>query len=279
MSSTLAARRARRSHRLSHMPRWLRIALTLLCFFMFFASTLAMGTLMLPLALAVGGRFSEPEALTRKLNASTRLFSGFMRDVGLIAYWPPALPAGFEDRGCLILSNHPSLIDIVLTLASMPELTCVAKASWYDTLLMGGMLRRTSFIPGPGVDDDAIEGERAFLERMERAMRGGAKLLVFPEGTRSGADRLRRFSRAAIEAAIRAEVPILPLFIDLSDPFLMKGVPAHHVPDRTPVYQFEWFDTIETKGRDLNSKSLTRELQAQYEARFAEGLAARSLPA
>lgn len=276
MSSVPAARLARRTHRLAYMPRWLRAALTLFCFFMFFSSTVLLGGIMLPFALMLRGRLGDKKSLTRRLNSSTKMFSGFMRDTGLIAYWPPTLPKSFEGRGCLIIANHPSLIDVVLTLASMPELTCVARAGWYDTWLMGGMLRRTAFIPGPGFEGDSIEDEGAFLRRMEDAMRDGAKLLVFPEGTRSGATQLRRFGRGAIEAAIRAEVPILPLFIDLSEEFLMKGVPAHHVPPRTPVYNFEWFDPIETRGAALDSKALTKELQAHYQARFSRVLEARA---
>ena len=272
MSSGLASTSARPKHRVVEYPRWLRISLTFFCFFMFFSSTVIMGAVMIPLALLSGGKLGAPKQLTRRVNASTQLFSGFMRDTGLISYWPPALPRGFSERGCLIIANHPSLIDVVLTLSSMPSLTCVAKAGWYDTFLMGSFLRRTTFIPGPGYEGD----DANFLARMEEAMRDGAQLLVFPEGTRSGAEELRRFSRGAIDAAIRAGVPILPLFIDLSEPFLMKGVPVHQVPPRTPVYEFEWFAPIETDGRELDSKSLTRELQAQYEQRFSSVLAARA---
>jgi hypothetical protein len=49
----------------------------------------------------------------------------------------------------------------------------------------------------------------------------------------------------------------------------MKGQRFWHVPKVTPVYRFEWLEPIETAGRDLDSKALTRELQARYEARFA----------
>lgn len=276
MSPRPASRTPRRSSRLAYMPRWLRAALTGWAFFMFFSVTLLLGTVMLPLALVLRLRLGDRATFTRRLNAVMRTFTAYMRDVGLIAYWPIVLPEGYEGRGCLVVANHPSLIDVVLTLSSLPQLACVAKASWYDSILMGPMLRRTTFIPGPDLTKDPIEAEQSFLTRLETALRGGQSILVFPEGTRSSATSLHRFTRGAIEAAVRAGAPILPLFIDLDEEFLMKGVPFWRTPPRTPLYVFEWFDPIETAGARLDGKKLTRELQARYEERFAKVVAARA---
>ena len=100
-------------------------------------------------------------------------------------------------------------------------------------------------------------------------------VLVFPEGTRSAERKLRTFKRGAIEAAVRAGVPILPLYIGVSPAYLMKGQSFWHVPDTTARYDFEWFAPIETEGRGLSSKHIARELQACFQQRFEETLAER----
>jgi 1-acyl-sn-glycerol-3-phosphate acyltransferase len=129
------------------------------------------------------------------------------------------------------------------------------------------MLRSTEHVPGAGREGEQ-EDELPVVRRMEEKLREGVPVLVFPEGTRSLATRLRRFRRGGIEAAVRAGAPILPLFIGNDQPFLMKGVPFYRVPERTCDFVFEWLEPIETAGRD--SREITRELAARYEARFAK---------
>lgn len=268
-SSTMPASRepARRS-RLARMPRWLRIVLTGFAFVNFFTATAILGLIVVPLMMMFTPK--KQTHFTRKLNASMRIFSGFMRDLGLIAYWPPVLPPSYEGRPFLLVANHPTLIDVVLTLSSLPQLSCVAKGGWYGSWLMGPMLRRTDYVPGMGFEGDAdVLDDVPVIRRIEEKLRSGVPMLVFPEGTRSTARSLRKFKRGAIEAAIRAGVPILPLFIDVNPALLMKGQPFYEVPPITPIYRFEWFEPIETAGQNLDSRRVTRELQARYEARFA----------
>ncbi len=271
---TLASRRPSLSSPLVRMPRFVRMVLTGFCFAVFFGGTSLLGVLAGLWFMLRRVREEDRSAFMRSLNASLQLFAGLMRDLGLIDYWPPQLPPGFEGRAFLLIANHPTLIDVVLTLASMPQLSCVVKASWYRSFLMGPMLRRTEYIPGPGFDGDE-DGDAPVVQRIEEKLRKGVPVLVFPEGTRSAATSLRRFRRGAIEAALRAGVPILPLFIANDQRLLMKGVPFWRVPKQTCGYTFEWFEPIETAGLPVDSRALTREIAERYEARFARLLEER----
>jgi 1-acyl-sn-glycerol-3-phosphate acyltransferase len=272
---TPAAKRPTKSHRLRRMHPSLRIVLTGLCFAIFFGGTACIG-----LAAGLYFAFSSvaPEkrwAFTTKINRRLATFAGLMRDLGLIDYWPPSIPEEYRGKGYLLVANHPTLIDVVLILASIPEVSCVAKASWYRSLFLGPFLRRTEFVPGPGHEQDAPDDDAPVVARLEEKLRQGIPVLVFPEGTRSLADELRRFRRGAIEAAVRANAPILPLFVGNDQPFLMKGVPFYRVPRETCGFTFEWLGPIENAGA-YSSRELTRELSARYEARFAKLVAERS---
>jgi 1-acyl-sn-glycerol-3-phosphate acyltransferase len=274
--ATLASRPPSLRGRLVYMPRWARVAVTGVAFGVFFGGTSVLG-----LFAGLWYRFRRVRdedrwQFTRSLNRGLTLFSNFMRDVGIIDYWPPQLPPGYEGKGFLLVANHPTLIDVVLVLGSLPQTSAVAKASWYRSFLMGPMLRRTEYVPGPGLDGEEDE-DSPVLRRIEDKLRSGVPVLVFPEGTRSAATSLRRFRRGGIEAAIRAGVPILPLFIANDQPFLMKGIPFwKQVPKRTCGFTFEWFEPIETAGRELDSRAVTRELAERYEARFARLLQDRA---
>ena len=94
----LMSPRPRRASRLARMPRWVRIPVTAWAFAMFFSATLALGLLAVPLLLVTRNRAERRGLFTRRLNASLRIFSGFMRDAGLIDFWPPVLPPELEAK-------------------------------------------------------------------------------------------------------------------------------------------------------------------------------------
>jgi 1-acyl-sn-glycerol-3-phosphate acyltransferase len=107
------------------------------------------------------------------------------------------------------------------------------------------------------------------LERMVVHLRAGNSLFVFPEGSRSFERKLRRFRRGAVEAAIRAEVPIVPMFISVNPPMLMKHQPWHEVPRKGGKYTVEFFPIIHTAGQNLDPREVNRQLRQLYEARHA----------
>lgn len=257
------------------MPRWLRSTLTVLSFATFFGLSLAIG---LVASVVLRFRRQQPEearhAFTTGVNQHLTLFAAFIRDLWLVDFWHPRLPAGFGGGPFLLIANHPTLIDVVLLLSSFPQLTCVVKASWFQSPFVGPLVRQSVYIPGPGFEEDEADDAPVF-RRIEERLRAGIPVLVFPEGTRSGAERLRRFRRGAIEAALRAEVPILPLFIAPSRAFLMKGQKPWEVPAATPRLRFSWLPVVETAGRAIDPKALTRALSRRYRAEYAEVVAER----
>ena len=256
-------------------PRWVRILATAFCFGVFFGGTTVLGVLASLWFRVSRGREEDRARFTRKLNQSLMLFAGLIRDLGVIDFWPPRLPPGYEGEAYLLVANHPSLIDVVLVLAAFPELSAVAKASWYRSFLMGPLLRRTHLIPGPGFEgDEEGEDDLPVVRRMEESLRSGVPVLVFPEGTRSAPDGLRRFRRGGFEAAVRAGVPILPLFIAPDIPFLVKGVPFWAtVRSQTCGYEFEWLEPVDPQGK--TARQIANDLSARYQARFARLLASR----
>lgn len=277
-NGVLAARPPAHRGRLHRMPRSLRLAATLTGFFAFFGVSAAIGLVVVLLSALFGAR--DRWAFTTRLNRRLALFAGFLRDLGLIDFWHPQLPPGLDQGAYLLVANHPTLLDVVLLLSSFPRCTCVAKAGWYRSWLLGPLLRATEYVPGPGMPGDGAPGigDPPVSARIEAKLRAGIPVLVFPEGTRSGEEELRRFRRGAIEAAFRAGVPILPLFIGPSTPFLMKGQPWWDVPPQSGGFCFEWFPPVfpdAAKDPVTASKATTKALFRRYRARFAALLAER----
>ena len=256
----------------SVMPRWLRIVLTGWCFFLFFFGSPVIPLVIFPwLRLTSKGEAQYKERCTLLLHRANWFFTRLMAFYGLIdAPSRVVLPEGVDPRRPYVLvCNHPSLIDVVLSLGWFEGLTCVTKGSWKKSLALGMLLRSTNYLPGPTGDGEDVHGA------IVAHIRKGHPLLVFPEGTRSLARHLHRFRRGAVEAAFEAGVPIVPMYLDVTEPFLMKGVPFWKAPPRAPIYRPEFFDVVDPRTETRDPKQVNQDLQDCYRARFAKTVAAR----
>lgn len=274
----------------SAMPKFLRIFLTGAAFAGFFLFGGLVGRILLPVLAALPGTPEKRQRRVRRLVTRVyRTFIVLLRLWRLIDYRRPALPPDFPvGRPYVLISNHPSLIDTLILMGLAEELTSVVKASWLRSWLISPLLTHAGHIAGPekqaalpsgaAGEDMSSETEAesaAVLARMVAHLQAGNPMVIFPEGTRSQERKLRRFRRGAVEAAVRAEVPIVPVFISVDPPMLMKGQPWYEVPESRGVYRLEFFPVIETAGRGLDPRALNRELRAMYEQRFSQMLRER----
>ncbi|MBZ5711178.1 lysophospholipid acyltransferase family protein [Nannocystis pusilla] len=279
------------------MPKFLRIPLTAFAFFGFFSFGCIVGWLALPLLAFWPG---TPEAKRRRMdNAICGVYRGFMQFlhlVRLVGYTRPELPPDFpRSGGYVVIANHPSLIDTLILMGLSPGLASVVKPHWYSSWMLRVLMRYAGHIPGtdrsaalsPSAEgtldmsqETASDGDMpAVVDRMVAHLQSGRPLVIFPEASRSWERKMRRFRRGAVEAAVRAGVPIVPAFISVNPPMLMKHQPWYEVPERRGMYRVEFFPVIETAGRDLDPRQLNRELRAAYEVRFVEMLRERDASA
>jgi 1-acyl-sn-glycerol-3-phosphate acyltransferase len=123
----------------------------------------------------------------------------------------------------VVVSTHASLIDIPLNLGLPLPIRVSARPGIFRVPLMGAYMRFSRMIP---VASDSRESVEASLEACRAAIRDGASILVFPEGTRSVDGRIGPFHKGAFVLARELGVPILPVVIDGSMAALPKGSPG-----------------------------------------------------
>jgi 1-acyl-sn-glycerol-3-phosphate acyltransferase len=259
------------------MPRWLRIFLTGLSFAMFFGGSLLFGLVASPLLflVAAGRRSAHRQLVTRVLQHGYGVFLFWMKLVRLIDYEKPRAPPQLRGGPYLLVANHPTLIDVLFLLNSFDGLTCLVKAHWYRSFLVRSLLRSTLYVPGPGMPGDDDHPGSPTLDRMVEQLQAGHALMVFPEGSRSLATQLRRFRRGAFEAARRAGVPILPVFIGVDRPMLMKGVPFWKVPSGRARFDFEVGEPIDPNSYP-DAVTLRDQLAGWFRTRFERSLQQRA---
>jgi 1-acyl-sn-glycerol-3-phosphate acyltransferase len=249
------------------MPVWLTKTLAVLSFGMFFGVGFTLGLVLFPLARVLSvTRERHRRVCTWALERSYPLFLFWMKLVLLIDYRRIELPHDLpKDRAYVLIANHPSLIDVLFCMGWFDGLITVVKASWYESVFFRYVVRSTLYVPGAGLTGDA-DGYEPVLARMVETLRAGRPIVAFPEGTRSPPNTLLKFQRGPFEAAARAGVPLVPLFIGMDNPGLTKGVP---LPVARMRYTFDWLPWVDC----ADPKNEPRKLKNRYHRLYAERLA------
>jgi 1-acyl-sn-glycerol-3-phosphate acyltransferase len=124
----------------------------------------------------------------------------------------------------IVAPNHASLWDAVFIIARLPQAICVMKNSILRNPFLGGGSRLSGYIPNgaiPRMVRDAAD-----------ALKRGGQLLLFPEGTRTHPTErwINPLKGGCALIAIRAKVPVYPVFIRTNSRFLQKGWPLWRPP-------------------------------------------------
>ncbi len=196
--------------------------------------SLLIGGLVFPVLACLGAR----RTMRMTVRASWRLFLWAIARAGICDVSISAADRArlASIRGCVVVANHPTLLDIVILAALLPDATGIAKAAagrnFFYSLIVKGMFL---------VNDDPAR----VLEEAARLLADGVNLIVFPEGTRTpvtaAAHPLRR---GAAQIAQRARVPIVPVSLVCEPPILAKGQPWYDLSDRTAIWKITVHEEI-----------------------------------
>ena len=136
------------------------------------------------------------------------------------------LPAG----NCVVVANHASYLDGVLLKGYLPwRFSFVIKGEMRDFAPAHFLLRRAG---AKFVERSDIKGSTRDARHIVRAAQAGESLAFFPEGTFLEQPGVGRFRPGAFVAAVKGEMPVVPIAISGSRYML----PANHfMPKRGPL--------------------------------------------
>jgi len=199
-------------------PR-LGIARSLWWWWWFVTWTIVYGLLALPLLLLAAPFAPVRHAAAR---AANRLWA---RVVMRVAFGPRYFAvAGLDrlppaDAPHVVVANHQSLIDVLVTHCLPRPLSWVVKQSVFSVPIFGFFMWAEGNL-GLRVGD--ADSGAALRRRAAAALRSGTWVLVYPEGTRTPDGEVHRFRRGAFEIAREAGVGIVPIAIEGSGRVLPK---------------------------------------------------------
>jgi 1-acyl-sn-glycerol-3-phosphate acyltransferase len=119
----------------------------------------------------------------------------------------------------LLACNHVSYLDpMVMGIVTGRRLNYMAKDDLFERPILGYILKSLWTFPVKRNTAD----KRAIRESLDRLKRG-LPLLLFPEGTRHGAQGEKKIESGVGFLALKANVPVVPVFIHGSDKVLPPG--------------------------------------------------------
>ena len=191
------------------------VSLSLFCLF-------GVGALLITPVVAV---LRSPNLCQPVVRAAWRVAAWLFQATGLIR----VESSGFGSfRGCVVVANHPSLIDVLLIVVLAPRTLFVAKSGLLRNPFLSTIVR-CSAMP----DDEHLPDVAAPY------LADGWNVLIFPEGTRSPSPgEMREFRRGAAQLALRAGADVVCVGIRMSRPLLGKRQMPWDMGRRRVVYTF-----------------------------------------
>jgi len=159
-----------------------------------------------------------------------------------------------EGQPVVYISNHSSNFDIwALALVLPGSVRFVGKKELTRIPVLGRGLLAAGHI-----SIDRVVTRRAFqaYDRAALTIRGGISVVVFPEGTRTRTGELLPFKNAPFVLAIRAQVPVVPVYVHDTYRILpRRGIRLHPMPIRIRVGE-----PIATAGMNPEARRKLREV-------------------
>ncbi len=184
-----------------------------------------------------------------------RVFWKLASRVGLMRLDLRALDPLRDERGLIVVANHPSLLDALLLVSRLPRSACIMKAELMRNVFLGAGARLARYIRN--------DSPRTLVRRAVDDLKAGGQLVVFPEGTRTTQPPIGPFRPGVTLIAKRAQVPIQTVFIDTDSPYLRKGWPLWRLPPLPIVFTVRLGERFAPREDD---DALLADLARYYEA-------------
>lgn len=239
-----------------------RIMMTGFCFALFGLGGLVLSVVWFNLLLLIQRDPLRRRQLARRsISLSFRFFMRTLTLLGVLDYRIEGAELLRRDRRCLIVANHPSLIDYVMLASVMPDVDCLVKAGLQRNFFVSGVIRSAKYL----VNSQA----ETLLPDCQQRLDNGEAIMIFPEGTRTRYGEPLKLQRGAANIAVRCGCDLRIVHIRCSQRMLDKQSRWYQVPPEKPLFTVTVGERIESQqfmagnedAQPLAARHLTQFLQ------------------
>lgn len=141
-------------------------------------------------------------------------------------------------KNSIIVSTHPSFIDIVILMSIVPHTTCFVAERLANNIFLKGMVKRLFIIEGQSVDKWVKDA----CEKLD----SGINIIIFPMGIRHRKDEYPKIRRGASLLAQKSGKNIVALNLETSFDFLQIHQPIYDAGEKTVQYNVQYLGEIIT---------------------------------
>ena len=244
---------------------WRRV-MTGFCFALFGIGGLLLSVIWFNLLLVlVRDKIYRRRIARRSIAASFRLFLTVAKKLGVLDYHIEGADILRQERGCLVVANHPTLIDYVLLASVMPETDCLVKSALLKNPFLGGVIRAADYLTNSQAE--------TLIPACQQRLSQGDTILIFPEGTRTRPGEEMTLQRGAANIAVRCGSDLRIVEIHCSEHLLDKQSKWYDVPPGKPLFRVEvrervpinQFYDINSQEPALAARQLNRHLLLQLQ--------------
>lgn len=222
---------------MKQLNRLWRIFATGFCFSLFGLGGLLLSLIWFNILLVCVRNATRRRRIARRsISLSFRFFLWVTKVMGVLDYRFHGQEILRNERGCLVIANHPSLLDYVLLASVMPETDCMVKSSLLKNPFMSGVIRSADYLINSQAD--------SLLPTCEQRLAQGDTILIFPEGTRTRVGEAMKLQRGAANIAVRCASDVRIVTIHCSQRMLDKQSQWYDVPPVKPIFDVQTRDRI-----------------------------------
>ncbi len=206
-----------------------RILATGFGFAMFGIGSILLSLVVFPLISLSIQNEEKCHALSQKIiRKSFCLFIGTLSFLKALSYRFENMECLQNDHGTIIVANHPSLLDIVLIASRMPRCDCIVKEALFKNFFLKGVVKAAGYIPNANAE--------TLLNDCQQKLRQSGMLVIFPEGTRTKADKPITLQRGVANIALRTHSNIRIVTVYCSQCILTKEQKWYQTSAQKPEF-------------------------------------------
>ncbi|WP_417514741.1 lysophospholipid acyltransferase family protein [Minwuia sp.] len=210
------------------------------------------------------------EMARRAIASSWKVYLKFMSILGVLELKFEGIAELQSDQGVIVISNHPTLLDIVVLISVMKNAQCIVKQGVWNNPVMRSAVRSANYIPN---SDDPEE----LLRKCSEGLVAGNNIIVFPEGSRTRPGEPMKLQRGFAQLAYRAGAPMRLVEMRCEPPTLLKGQKWYDIPPSRPHFSVRVAERIDLSALDLEVlpsravRQITKHVAARYKELMPDG--------
>lgn len=222
--------------------KYIRSILAVFCFFIFGIGAVILNFLLFPFIK------NNKELCSDIIHNTWRFFVNLMMFLKLFRL---DVKNSEKIENKVIVSTHPSFIDIVILIALIPRSTCFVKKELAHNPILKNLV--TSIFITNEVELDELKSEsKKMLDR-------GFNVIIFPSGIRHRRDEFPKIRKGASLVALNAGKNIVPIKMFSDRDFLFINQPFYAVSDRCVNFEIEQMREINIADFIGESEIITKQ--------------------